>query len=871
MKSSPHNRYLAACLVLLGVTPLVPYARAGIIYFDDFTSPGSNKGGPYTSALADAVTKTGGGTWLAGVETNGWGQTGDGRATPTSSNFLAFTPDPNRIYTVQATIDTTALGGTDPGGSSSWFALGFTSSQHNWNGVDAATINVANLVRFNSNKIETITYTLNGDVLQNAGVQYVGWITDRAGAVNLDPSNEQVKITNFSLISGVATPTLTYDGNGSDGGEVPTDGSSPYTYATTVTTLNSGSMTRSGFTFIGWNTAADGSGTSYSPGATFTIYDHTTLYATWLPNTMVTLTYNGNGSRGGSVPVDPASPYVSGSEATVLNNSGNLTKPSYSFSGWNTAADGSGLAYNPADTFTINSNTTLFAQWTPGPNYVWDNQTATNDWNTTEANWSGATWSNAPTNNAFFTTVGGLISISTPITAGALNVGNSSLNFANLSWIGSSINAATLTVQGRGSNPGNYDTNPTLSIDSTVTITGDASVGRASLNIAGGTFTADRIISSAASADWGRLVISGGTVTATNGVDGSVNTSATFAMDLNGGELLTPFIRVANREQGTVNTAVLTLNGGRIKAIGADNANFIQLYGGGQNTYVAPGGAMIDTNGLNIGIAANLLNAGGGLTKHGEGTLTLSGVNTYSGDTTINAGSLVLADNAQLRFVVTDAPASNMVTGSGSAVFRGDFNIDTTAVSGSNGHIWTLVDRNSLTNESFDPSTFSVVGFTDPDHDGVWTMTDSKGSWSFSEATGELTLDISNDYNDWGAQYGLSTGSESGDLDGDGLTNQQEYAFGLIPNSAASCNPITQLLEQSSGKFRYTRRATPASSGLTYTVWTSENLIDWSEDTAASASQTVTETTGGVETVEATISGTTPLTQPKLFIRVKAE
>ena len=309
--------------------------------------------------------------------------------------------------------------------------------------------------------------------------------------------------------------------------------------------------------------------------------------------------------------------------------------------------------------------------------------------------------------------------------------------------------ATSLTVQGFSNNSGNYGSNPTLSLETDVTISGDAAVGRANLAITSGTVTANRIISAPASADWGRLVVSGGTLTATNGVDGSINTTATFAIDLNGGELRTPSIRVADRELGPSNSAWLTFNGGTLKAIGANNADFITTYGGGQNTYVASGGAIIDTNSFNIGILVNLLDQGGGLTKEGAGTLTLGGANTYSGDTIVNTGTFVLADNAQLRFVVTESPASNMVTGSGAATFNGDFNIDTSAVTGSNGYIWTLVDRDMLTGESFG-SSFSVIGFADPEDDGVWTMTDTKGDWSFSEATGELTLDVGTDYDAWG-------------------------------------------------------------------------------------------------------------------------
>ena len=49
----------------------------------------------------------------------------------------------------------------------------------------------------------------------------------------------------------------------------------------TVTVLGHGGLARAGYTFANWNTASDGSGTSYSPGDTFNITDTTTLYAQW--------------------------------------------------------------------------------------------------------------------------------------------------------------------------------------------------------------------------------------------------------------------------------------------------------------------------------------------------------------------------------------------------------------------------------------------------------------------------------------------------------------------------------------------------------------------------------------------------------------
>ena len=86
------------------------------------------------------------------------------------------------------------------------------------------------------------------------------------------------------------------------------------------------------------------------------------------PVNTYTVTYNGNGNTGGTAPVDSSSPYESGEEVTVLGP-GDLVKKHYTFTGWNTAADGSGIAYSPLDTFTINSDMVLYAQWTDGVGY----------------------------------------------------------------------------------------------------------------------------------------------------------------------------------------------------------------------------------------------------------------------------------------------------------------------------------------------------------------------------------------------------------------------------------------------------------------------------------------------------------------------
>ena len=81
-------------------------------------------------------------------------------------------------------------------------------------------------------------------------------------------------------------------------------------------------------------------------------------------------------------------------------------------------------------------------------------------------------------------------------------------------------------------------------------------------------------------------------------------------------------------------------------------------------------------------------------------------------------------------------------------------------------------------------------------------------------------------------------------------------------------DPIVAPFDKTTGTFSYTRRATPATTGLDYTVWTSTNLGTWTQDTGATEG-TVT-TSGEVETVPVTISSGL-LTNPKLFIQVRAD
>ena len=120
--------------------------------------------------------------------------------------------------------------------------------------------------------------------------------------------------------------------------------------------LSANAFTRADYTFTGWNTEANGSGTPYADGATVNFNADTTLYAQWTQNPVIT--FNANGGDG-LMPTQTVQP---GAAAALTANA--FTRADYDFAGWNTAADGTGTAYADGADITASENVTLYAQWT---------------------------------------------------------------------------------------------------------------------------------------------------------------------------------------------------------------------------------------------------------------------------------------------------------------------------------------------------------------------------------------------------------------------------------------------------------------------------------------------------------------------------
>ncbi len=190
--------------------------------------------------------------------------------------------------------------------------------------------------------------------IEKVGYDAKGWNTNgSATTASWKAGTEQAVSSDgtYYPILSISVYNINYNANGGSG--APSGQTKKYGDSITLSTTK---PTRSNYDFIGWNTASNGTGTSYASGATYSANANVTLYAQWKTNTC-TITYDANGGYGA-----PSTQTVNcGSNATISS-----TRPSrsgYSFSGWNSGRYGSGTNYTRGRSYTINSDLDLYAQW----------------------------------------------------------------------------------------------------------------------------------------------------------------------------------------------------------------------------------------------------------------------------------------------------------------------------------------------------------------------------------------------------------------------------------------------------------------------------------------------------------------------------
>ena len=234
---------------------------------------------------------------------------------------------------------------------------------------------------------ETVTVQNNTGGLVRDGYKLLGWAFGSAAVVpdfviiqgEVVPSvfnMSEGNVVLYAVWQKVNMYTVTYDGNGADGGSVPQN-SNIYALDSVVSVRgNINHLVREGYDFLGWATTQNAATPDYivdesnhvTP-STFIISSTVILYAVWLIKPVFTVTYHANYPFGltgsGSVPLD-SNTYYNEAAVGVQGNLGSLRVDGYVFVGWLygstliTVYDN--IAYPPTVTI-VGADIDLYAVW----------------------------------------------------------------------------------------------------------------------------------------------------------------------------------------------------------------------------------------------------------------------------------------------------------------------------------------------------------------------------------------------------------------------------------------------------------------------------------------------------------------------------
>ena len=306
------------------------------------------------------------------------GKTAGGNGTP---NWDGHTGDTPAIGGNGWTIDGYTFAGwtTSPDGGgakytpgASWTANGTLTLYAQWTPGEAGLTYDGNGATGGKTDPQNGVTDQKVNVRQNGftrdGYTFVRWDTQadcRGKAVNPgDKWTLQGSSTLYACWTGNMQP-LTYHGNGATGGNTAAQSGKTGDELTT----NANGFTRDGYTFVEWNTKADGTGGHYGKGtngvAKWTMLPAgNDLYAIWQANP-ASIQYRDDYGATGSTPDTTG---VTGQNVTIARNG--FTRPGYTFTGW--ARDRrTNPSLQPGGRYTLTpGTTTLWAQWKADPAHL---------------------------------------------------------------------------------------------------------------------------------------------------------------------------------------------------------------------------------------------------------------------------------------------------------------------------------------------------------------------------------------------------------------------------------------------------------------------------------------------------------------------
>lgn len=209
-----------------------------------------------------------------------------------------------------------------------------------------------------------VPQNLSPNAFTRDGYTFTGWKRADTG----DSYTDGQQVSNLtSTPNGIVTmiaqwtpnpASINYDPNPPTGRTPGGQGTANWTGHTGDTqAIGANGWTVDGYTFIGWNTSADGKGTAYAPGTTWTANGTLTLYAQWTAGE-ASLSYDGNGATGGKT-----DPQTGKTDEKINVRDNGFTRDGYTFVTWNTQADCKGNAVKPNSEWTLRGSSTLYACW----------------------------------------------------------------------------------------------------------------------------------------------------------------------------------------------------------------------------------------------------------------------------------------------------------------------------------------------------------------------------------------------------------------------------------------------------------------------------------------------------------------------------